>query len=271
MPCVVTPLPSRRITTDSEHWKIQVPSSNAPTSLILGEAITGKSIIYAYTSSSSSSSGRTTSSFGAVGDHLASTRSAVLPRTLAAMGDQNPSVKVERSVMSANCRTRSPLADLVLSSTPDEESYQLLALGQVGPWKRPFTPQLVKPSRLCTLIQRRRSLSDLKEAPQARQCSVGVELEAPKPQVPANMKVLGPDDIKAVRKDSLVQTDEVSSIEAKEPPVWSRKGLPFEENRRARSGLRVHLRYQNYSLDPETLSLPYGVGRSCCCMWTSIS
>ncbi|KAF6221379.1 hypothetical protein HO133_002234 [Letharia lupina] len=236
---------SRRATGRSKSGlQIQVPSSNAPTSLILGEAITGKSIIYAYTSSSSSSSGRTTSSFGAVGDHLASTRSAVLPRTLAAMGDQNPSVKVERSVMSANCRTRSPLADLVLSSTPDEEPYQLLALGQVGPWKRPFTPQLVKPSRLCTLIQRRRSLSDLKEAPQARQCSVGVELEAPKPQVPANMKVLGPDDIKVVRKDSLVQPDEVSSIEAKEPPVWSRKGLPFEENRRARSGLRVHLRSQ---------------------------
>ena len=271
---LVTPFPFQRMTTDSEDRKILVPSSNAPTSLIPGGAITGKSIIYMYTSSSSSSSGKTTSSFGAVGavgDHLASAKSAILPRTLVAMGDQNQSMKLEHADMSANNHTRSPLADLVLSSTPDEEPYQLLALGQTGPWKQPFTPQLVKPSNLCTLIQRRRSLSDLKEAPQARQSIVSVEPGAPKTQVPANTQISGPDDVQTALKDSLVQQDEVSSIEADGSPVWSRKGLPFEEKRRVRSGLSVHLKSQEYSLDPETFSLPFGVRRSSCCMWKSVS
>ena len=227
--------------------------------------MTGKSIIYAY-ASSSSSSGRTTSSFGAVGDHLASTRSAGFPK--ASMKDQNHSNGLERAVMSAHSRTRSPLADLVLSSIPDEESYHLLALGQVGPWKQPFTPQLVKPSSLCTLIRRRRSLSDLEEAPQARQSLVSAVPGSPKPHIPGDVKVSGPD---IIRKDSRVQLGEVSSTEAKDPPVWSRKGLPFEVNRQARSGLRVYEKPQDDSLDPETFSLPFGVCRNIRCMWTSAS
>ena len=252
---------SRRATGRSKSGlQIQVPGSNAPTSLALGEAVTGKSIIYAYTSSSSSTSGRTTSSFGAVGDHLSSTRSAFLPGNLVAMGDRNLSSKLERAAMSANSRIRSPLTDLVLSSMPDQEPYQLLAQGQVGPWKQPFTPQLVKPSDLCTLIQRRRSLSDLKESVQARPSGVNAEPGGPRPQIPANMKISG------LEKDSLVQPDDINAIEAKDPPVWSRKGLPFEENRRARGGQRVHLSFPDYSLDPETFSLPFGVGRNCCCL-----
>ena len=168
------------------------------------------------------------------------------------MEGQNPSTRPERAIMSATTRTRSPLADLVLSSTPDEEPYELLALGEVGPWKRSFTPQLVKPAGLCTLARRRRSLSDLKEAPQARQLSVGAEPGASNPQVPAMMKILGPDDVRTVREDSFEQPGEVSSIEATDPPVWSRKGPPFELNRR------------DHSLDPEIFSLPFGVGRSSC-------
>lgn len=166
------------------------------------------------------------------------------------MGGQNPSARPERAIMSATTRTRSPLADLVLSSTPDEEPYELLALEEVGLWKRPFTPQLVKPADLCTLARRRRSLSDLKEVPQARQLSVGAEPGASSPQVPARMKILGPYDVRNVGKDSFEQLGEVSSIKATYPPVWSRKGPPFELNRR------------DHSLDPDTFSLPFRVGRN---------
>lgn len=187
------------------------------------------------------------------------------------MGDQNSSTKLERADMSANGRTRSPLADLVLSSTPDEEPYQLLALGQIGPWKQPFTPQLVKPSNLSTLIQRRRSLSDLKDAPQARQPTVSAKPGAPEMQVSANTKISEPDDLQSSTKESLVQQDEVSSSEAKDPPVWSRKGLPFEVKRRVRNGLSVHLKSQDYSLDPDKFSLPLGVGRSSRCTRKSVS
>ena len=187
------------------------------------------------------------------------------------MGDRNSSTKPERAIMSANSRTRSALAGLVLNSTPDEEPYQLLALSQVGPWKQPFTPQMVKPSNLCNLIRRRRSFSDLKEAPQARQSSFRAEPGAPYPQVQANPKVSKPEDIQPVRKNGLVQPDNVSSIETKDPPLWSRKGLPFEVKHRAQSGMPVHLNTQDYSLDPETFSLPFGVGHNSYCMWTPAS
>lgn len=80
------------------------------------------------------------------------------------------------------------------------------------------------------------------------------------------MQVPRPDDIQTVKRDSVVLLDEASSFEAKDPPVWSRKGLPFEMSRRARNGLRGHLKSQDYSLDPETFSLPFGVGPSCSCM-----
>ena len=234
--------------------KILVPRNNAPTSLILGEGLSGKSIVYTYTSSSSSSSGRIVSSFGAVGDHLTPIGSANLPRSAVITGGRSPSARPERAIRSATTRTRSPLADLVLSSTPDEEPYQLVALRHIGPWKQPFTPQLVKPADLCTLTRRRRSLSDLREAPQARQSSVGAEAGASKSQVAVNMNVSGLDDVRTVGKDSLQQPDELSSMEATDPPVWSRKGPPFDLNRR------------DHNLDPQTFSLPFGVCRNSCCM-----
>ncbi len=250
MPCDYCP--SQRLIISSVNIKILVPRSNAPTSLIVGGALTGKSIIYTYTSSSSSSSGL--SSFGAVGDHLASSGSAISPGTAPAMESRNPSARFERGGMTANSRTRSPLADLVLNSIPDEEPYHLLAFGQVGPLKQPFTPQLVKPSDLSTLIRRRRSFSDLKEALQPRQSSVGAELAAPKSQVSASVKGLRPEDVQTLGEYSLVHPDEVSSNEATGPPIWSRKGLPFAKNGR------------DDRLDPETFSLPFGVGRSPCCV-----
>ena len=241
--------------TNSGNAKILVPSNNAPTSLMLGEALSGNSIVYTYASSSSSSSGRIVSSFGAVGDHLTPIGPANLPRSAEATGGRSPSARPERAIRSATTRrTRSPLADLVLSSTPDEEPYQLIALRHIGPWKQPFTPQLVKPADLCVLTRRRRSLSDLKEAPQARQPWVGAEAGASKSQVAANMDTLGLDSVQTVGKDSLKQPDELSSMVATTPPVWSRKGPPFDPNRR------------DHNLDPQTFSLPFGVCRSFCCI-----
>ena len=195
------------------------------------------------------------SSFGAVGDHLAPTGSAEFPRTAMVMGDRNPLTRPERAIMSATTRTRSPLADLVLSSTPDEEPYRLVALGHVGSWRQPFTPQLVKPADLCTFTRRRRSLSDLKEAPQARQSLVDVEPGASTLQVAASMTSSGPDNVQTVRKASFEQTHKIISIAAKDPPVWSRKGPPFG------------LKRQDYTgLDPQTFALPYGVCRGSCCV-----
>ena len=235
--------------------KILVPRNNSPTSLIFGEALSGKSIVYTYTSSSSSSSGRMVSSFGAVGDHLTSIGSANLPRSALITGGRSPSARPERAIRSATTRTRSPLADLVLSSTPDEEPYQLVALRHVGPRKQPFTPQLVKPADLCTLTRRRRSLSDLREAPQARRSSVGAEGGISKSQIAVNINVLELDDVRTVGKDSLKQPDELHSMEAADPPVWSRKGPPFDMNRR------------DHSLDPQTFSLPFGVCCNSCSMY----
>ena len=230
-----------------EKTKILVPRGNALVSSDVGAAVTGKSIIYKFTSSSSSSSGKTTSSFGAIGDHLSLTGSAISPRTMVAVGVRNSSIKVERGVMSADSRTRSLLADLVISSTPDEEPLQLLALGQVGPWKQTFTPQFVKPSDDGALTRWRRSLPDLKDTPQAGQYSVCTKSRASNAEVPASLKVSKADDIRTGRKDILVQSEGISSTEVTTPPVWSRKGLPFDQNRR------------DLKLDPGTFSLPFGV------------
>ena len=175
------------------------------------------------------------------------------------MGARNPSTKVERGVMSANSRTRPSLADLVISSTPDEEPYHLLALGQVGPWKQPFTPQLVKPSDHRALIRRRRFLSDLKDVPQAKQYSIGTDSRALNPEVPASFKVSESDDIQTGRKDSLVQSSGIGSTEVTTPSVWSRKGLPFDQNRR------------DLRLDPGTFSLPFGVRQVMYIVWTFVS
>ena len=171
--------------------------------------------------------------------------------------------------MSTNARYRSPLADLVLSSAPDEEPYPLLALGHVGPWKKTFTPQLVKPSNLSALIQRRRSLADLKEVPKTRASLVSAESGAAKLQVTANMKAPRSDDFQDVGLDSLIRPDGVSSDDAKDPPVWSRRGLPFEANRRVRSGLHVPVGNPEYNLDPDTFSLPFGVGHTFYSIWGS--
>lgn len=254
-PFSVTPFSFSTLRTNSGNMKILVPRNNSPTSLIFGEALSGKSIVYTYTSSSSSSSGRIVSSFGAVGDHLTSIGSANLPRSAVITGGRSPSARPERTIRSATTRTRSPLADLVLSSTPDEEPYHLVALGHIGPLKQPFTPQLVKPADLCTLTRRRRSLSDLREAPQARQSSLGAEGGVSKSQIAVEMNVLGLDDIQTVGKDSVKQPDELYSMEAADPPMWSRKGPPFDLNRR------------DHSLDPQTFSLPFGVCRNSCTMF----
>ena len=162
--------------------------------------------------------------------------------------------QLEHTVVSTKTRIPSPLVDLVLASTPDEEPYQLLALDQTGQWKQSYTPQLVKPSNICALTRRRRSLSDLKEAAQARRFVQGAEVGAAKPSVSASTKAPGQNDVRSARKDSLVQPKKVNSInesftDLKFPPVWSRNGLPFQKSRR------------NQRLDPETFSLPFGVSR----------
>ena len=57
--------------------QIQVPGRKIPLEPIVSATTSAKSIVYTY-ESSSSSSGRTTQSFGAIGDHLPSARSALL-------------------------------------------------------------------------------------------------------------------------------------------------------------------------------------------------
>ena len=242
-----------------EKIKIIVPRGNASASSNVDGTVTGKSIIYTFTSSTSSSSERTTGSFGAIGDHLNLTGSADSSRTMVAAGDRNSSTKVERGVMSADSRTRSPLADLVISSTPDEEPFQLLALGQIGPWKEPFRPQFVKSSDFGALTRRHISLSDLKDTPQARQYSVCTKSRAPKSEVPASLKVSEADDIRTGKQDIFVQSDGIRSTEVTIPPVWSRKGLPFDQNRR------------DLKLDPGTFSLPFGVCHAIPRVWIFVS
>lgn len=215
---------------------ITVPGPQTSISLVKGGPITGNSIMYAY-ASSSSSSGRTTNSFGAVGDHLLSTRSNRWSLNPLPSVQEDPSVGARgsqahqtngRALASAGANDRSPLANLAHDSTPDN-CFPLIAIGETGPLQRPVSVQIVAPSSLRT--QRRRSLSDLIQS-----------------------RSLQSSPTRQGMSDA-VRSFRLAADPPQEAPVWHRAGPPFFPKAPG-VGQKDSL---NEYLDPESFSLPYGV------------
>jgi len=141
-----------------------VPGREAvgPVSVADGGPFSGKSIIYTYVSSSSSS-GRTMNSFGAVGDHLQSARTGSLSSgRLSVLLEDQPDKSAEK-YSGAHPKGQSPLADLMVDSIPDQDPYKLLIVGETGPCRQHTAPYFISPSEFPLLPSRRRSLSDLVE------------------------------------------------------------------------------------------------------------
>lgn len=192
--------------------------------------------MYAYTSSSSSS-GKTTNSFGAVGDHLSSTKSNRWSLKTLPSVQEDPSMGIQgsrthqpegRALTSAGANARSPLAKLIHDSTPDTP-FSLVAVGKTGQLQQPVAAQIVAPSSL--RIRRRRSLSDLIES----------HPFSPSP-----------------KRQELSDTVGLVTVAANPPqeaPVWHRAGPPFFSGV---NGVDDELSLDKY-LDPEAFSLPYGV------------
>lgn len=234
--------------------QIQVPSRKAAAAF---GVISGKSITYTYTSSSSSSGGRTTNSFGAVGDHLSPAKLSLSSSNPAARANHSALCGPERAVASATCHTTSPLANLVLNSEPDESPYKLVVAGELGPTRQSFAPYLVTNLRIVPV--RRRSLSDLIDGQPCLSCS---PVQGSKPAIAsthANSYRSSSGYSKAIQRESYVLPKELDSTQHEQPPMWARKGLPFELKRKALSGESIHLNILQYNLDPSTFSLPYGV------------
>ena len=237
--------------------QILVPGRQIPLVPIVSASVTGNSIVYAY-ESSSSSSGRTTQSFGAIGDHLPSARSALQSsRTMQDVPEDSIIRHSLRTVGSS--KTMSALGNLVLESSPDEGSYKLIAVGEVGPTRYNVVPHVVDPSQL--VPQRRRSLSDLIEPPtnlssrtSPRSPKLAVDrMSAQDAWSSSRVTELGVPDV-------LSRSPEATEASGEEvAPVWYRSGPPFGAKARRGNGERVAPNLGHRDFDPAMLSLPHGV------------
>ena len=233
--------------------QILVPGRQNP----LVPIVTGNSIVYAY-ESSSSSSGRTTQSFGAIGDHLPSARSA-LPSSSTMQDIPEDSIIRQSLRTVGSSKTMSALGNLVLESSPDEGSYKLLAVGEVGPTRYNVVPHVVDPSQL--VPQRRRSLSDLIEPPtniSSQTSPRGLRLAVDR--MSAQDAWSSPRVTRLGIPDVVSQSPEATDASGEQvAPVWYRSGPPFGVKARRGNGERVAPNLGHGDFDPAMLSLPHGV------------
>ena len=237
--------------------QILVPGRQTPFEPIVSASVTGKSIVYAYESSTSSSA-RTTQSFGAIGDHLPSARSA-LPSSSTMLDIPEDSVIRPSLRTVGSSKTMSALGNLVLESSPDERPYKLLAVGEVGPTRYNVVPHVVDPFQL--VPQRRRSLSDLIEppsnmsyqtSPRSPNLAVG-RLSAQDAWPNSSVPQFGVPDV-------LSQSPEATEATVEEvAPVWYRSGPAFGVKASRGNGERVAPNLGYRDLDPAMFSLPHGV------------
>lgn len=232
--------------------RIQVPIRGTPATATTSCFLHDKSIIYTYTSSSSGGS-NTTHSFGAIGDHLSprgytpSTAPSTKPMYIVAS---------RQAPASAGEKLSSPLQGLVASSIPEYKPYELCVVGESGPLGRSIVPRVIGPSNIGVMPPRRRSLTDLVDAP-ARTFFP--------PSVPNVMSALGTnghDDVASLhRQQTHLQTsrhhlsDSMGPTSLLEPPVWVRRGPP----RAVEGNLSGQALSGCHDFDPPTFSLPFDV------------
>lgn len=252
--------------------QISVPGRKALESVSTVDSgpFSGKSIIYTYISSSSSS-GRTTASFGAVGDHLASAKGLSSNERLPVL-HEDLSVRSTENPLNAESNGCSLLAKLRADSIPDEDQYKLLVIGETGPCGQGIEPFLVSQSAFSFLPRRRRSLSDLVDNPrgglrssQSNVVSSSSVLQSNKALVTAHPEVnhswLG---------SPAHSTDFEDSTAISEPlivPVWQRRGPPFKVVSRQATGRSMQIVSSDNKLDPPTFQLPFGVSACYQCVW----
>ena len=144
----------------SSHSKsalqIIVPGRNLSESEMVSAPYTGRSIMYLYTSSSSSS-GKTNRSWGAVGDHLSPAKSGSFSSCALPISHEEHLCQTYPNISCAATQSSSKLAELVSDSVLDKDPYKLLVVGETGRYRRSIVPCLSAPSKFHLVPQRRRS------------------------------------------------------------------------------------------------------------------
>ena len=234
--CITVPSPRN---DDKLSLKGQA-TSWLPTGPILQEG----SILYTY-SSSSSGGLRTSSSWGAIGDHLPSTKKiSTNIRVHHPLQENFKSIR-ERASWDSSGTQRLDLKSLVETSVPDDQLYDLLVLREEGPLKMQIQPCILKANQLPLISRRRRSLSDLVKRS-------------------FNVKELTAQDEAEVRLRSCTRRSRPGIIDdllGTEPELWERVGPSYRATLQLAMGHDLDENTVNDDLDPSTFSLPRGVSR----------
>ncbi len=240
--------------------QILVPGREGSATVVTSGPYSGKSIIYTY-ASSSDSSGRTTNSLGAVGDHLLTGRtSSFLGSQLLAVPDIR-SIKLARDPTSTDRMLRSPLANLVADSTPDVEPYKIFIAGEKGPCAKPVVPRVVSLQDFPLLPIRRRSLSDLIEDTKTLHSptSIGISTSAVSQISTATKTVCSNGTDTNCQVVPLQLPDQEKILEPLIAPVWKRAGPPIVSTYSQGTVVPTLETSLPNGFDPPTFCLPFGV------------
>lgn len=261
--------------------QIQVPGREVSATVITSGSCSGRSIIYTY-ASSSDSSGKTTNSLGAVGDHLSTGRPGFLSGSTFLAVPEDQFIKPAPDPTNAGRRPRSPLADLIASSTPDAdgydarvpladlvadstpdvEPYKICIVGSTGPCTKVTVPRVVSLEDFPLLPSRRRSLSDLIEDTKAlHSLTNDAVLTSAVSQISTATKTVslyGMDS--CCRGIPKQRPDSQSIVEPLIAPVWERAGPPFALIHSEGAGAPSQEACLPVDFDPPTFCFPFGVG-----------
>ena len=251
--------------------QITVPRRDTavPMPITTNGALTNKSILYNYASSSSSGK-KTTSSFGAIGDHLPSAKTGRLSEGKASGLHKAQSGDQVKSASATSLREYSSITDLVVNSIPEKERYKLMAAGEIGPCSQHTEPSFILPSQLPLLRSRRRSLSDLTETHQK-----GILSVEERGQMSSSIGLQGPvanDEMQSKKTSADLVNDIVQSLSpdanvSDTVPIWRRAGPPFVLVYLQATGVQIHPISFDDGLDPLTFQLPFDVS-TCADQWS---
>ena len=231
--------------------------------------LSGKSIIYTHISSASCRE-KNSNNLGAVGDHLQSARTDSLSdKELPVVQTDSEGNSAQISLNTVG-KEQSPLSDLLLGSTPDEDSHRLLNVGKTGSCRQHTEPYPITSSEVPLSPPRPDSLSGPFETRKRDVHAAKNPVTPTSAQLEDNVVVATKNlrEARGVVPSSFPQDLEINcsakSSELLIAPIWQRAGQPFEFIRRQVMGQPVRTNSLDYHLDPLTFQLPFGVSKCNC-------
>ena len=237
---------SLRITGPSARHRENISARDQLTgNLLTGPIFQDKSILYTY-SSSFSNGLQISGNFGAVGDHLNSDEQTSIRNQ---SPQDNPKVLRERASWDSSNVRLTHLHALIENSTPDEQTYNLLVLSEIGPLSQPLQPRIAKADQLSLTPRRRRSCNDMIERP----------FRAKGPKNVGMRESQGPLETCHKLRAGRRRHKEIDVIGQIEPEVWQRQGPSYRATLHLAQGHSIDQKNMSDDLDPLTFSLPQGV------------